>query len=113
MARKVLAVCDERCLLTCSREFLDRAGYHITCARALGAALQLFHTVTFDLILINQTVSGPQEHLFVKLVRESSEIPVVFVSGDAAATPTGVNIWLKPPVTPEELLRVISELVPA
>jgi DNA-binding response OmpR family regulator len=113
MSRKVLSVCYERCLPDSTLEFLERAGCQMTCAPAVGAALRFFDTVEFDLILINQTVSSPQEHLFVRLVRKRSEIPIMFVSGDVAAKPTGVNVWLKPPVTPEELLRAISELVPA
>jgi CheY-like chemotaxis protein len=85
----------------------------VTCARDVGAALQFFAAAEFDLILINQTVSGPQEHLFVQLVRKRSAIPVVFVSGDVAAKPMGVDVWLKPPVSAQQLLQVISELVPA
>jgi CheY-like chemotaxis protein len=111
MARKVLSVCYEECLPPSTLEFLERAGCQMTCARALGSALQSLETVKFDLILINQTVSSPQEHLFVELVRERSEIPIVFVSGSASAKPIGVNVCLKPPVTPQELLRVISQLV--
>jgi CheY-like chemotaxis protein len=111
MARKVLSVCYEECLPPSTLESLERAGCEMTCARALGAALQFFDTVEFDLILINQTVSSPQEHLFVELVRKKSEIPIVFVSQSAAAKPGGANVCLKPPVTPDELLRVISQLV--
>jgi hypothetical protein len=37
----------------------------------------------------------------------------VFVSGDVAAKPMGVDVWLKPPVSAQQLLQVISELVPA
>ncbi|MBZ5569645.1 MAG: hypothetical protein LAN64_17595 [Acidobacteriia bacterium] len=113
MARKLLSVCYERCLPDSTLKFLERGGCKVTCACGVGAALQFFATAEFDLILVNQTVSGPQEHLFVKLVREKSEIPVVFVSGEVVARPMGVNVWLKPPVSPEELLRVICELVPA
>ena len=111
MARKVLSVCYEECLPPSTLEFLERAGCEMTCARALGAALQFFDTIAFDLILINQTVSSPQEHLLVELVRKKSEIPIVFVSGSAVARPGGANVCLKPPVTPHELLRVISQLV--
>jgi DNA-binding response OmpR family regulator len=111
MVRKVLSVCHERCLPRSTLDFLERSDCHITCARAVGAALEFFNAVTFDLILINQTVSSPQEHLFVKIVREKSAVPIVFVSEDVAAKPTGVDAWLKPPITVEELLRVISDLV--
>ena len=111
MVRKVLSVCYEQCLPDSTIEFLERADCQITCVRSVGAALEFFNTVTFDVILINQTVSSPQEHLFVKLVRERSTIPIVFVSDEVEEKPAGVDVWLKPPITPEQLLNVISQLV--
>lgn len=112
MAHKILSVCYQECLAVGIIELLESAGYLMTCTRQVGAALQLLQSESFDLILINQTVSGPQEHLFVQLMREKSNVPVIFVSGDVHLTPAGVDVWLKPPVKGEELLRHISELLP-
>jgi len=112
MVREVLSVCYEECLPPSTLEFLQAAGCEMTCALEIEVALQFFDTAKFDLILINQTVSRPQEQLFVKLIREKSEIPIVFVSGHVSGKPANVNVWLKPPVKPDEILRVISELVP-
>jgi CheY-like chemotaxis protein len=111
MVRKVLSVCYEECLPPSTLDFLERAGCEMKCARALGAALQFFDKLRFDLILINQTVSSSQEHLFVQLVRQKSNIPIVFVGKDTAIPP-GVNACLKPPVNPEDILRAIDQLVP-
>ncbi len=113
MARKVLSVCYEQCLPDETLEFLTAAGYQMTCARALGAAVHFFNRTRFDAILINQTVSNPQEQLLVELVRKTSQIPIVFISEHVEAEPTGVTVWLKPPISPEILLQVISELLPS
>jgi DNA-binding response OmpR family regulator len=112
MVRKILSVCYEECLPPSTLEFLQYSGCDMTCARSPGAAFQLLNTLRFDLVLINQTVSGPQEHLFVKLIREKSNIPILFVGGSVNEQPPGVSAWLKPPVTPQEILRIICELVP-
>jgi DNA-binding response OmpR family regulator len=112
MVRKLLSVCYDECLPPSTLEFLERAECEMTCSRALGVALQRFYTIDFDLILINQNVSSAQEHLLVELVREKSKIPIVFVSESVASMPSGVDVWLKPPANPEELMRVICALVP-
>ena len=112
MERKVLSVCYEQCLPEETLAFLTTAGYQITCARALGAAVHFFNRMPFDAILINQTVSNPQEQLFVELVRKTSQIPIVFISEHVNANPTGVTVWLKPPISPQILRQVILELVP-
>jgi hypothetical protein len=111
MRRRVLSVCYQECLPHSTIEFLEHAGCEMTSTRALGIALQFFSTVKFDLVLINQTVSTGQEDLLIKLIREKSDVPIVLVSGDVLTKPTGVSVWLKPSVSPKELVRVISELV--
>ncbi|MGZ4818807.1 MAG: hypothetical protein ACXVZJ_09280, partial [Terriglobales bacterium] len=85
-------------------------GCEMTCARAVGVALQLFETAGFDVILINQTVSVGQEQLFVHLVRQKSTIPIVWISEDVPDKPTGVTVCLNPSVRPEGLLRILSDL---
>ncbi|MGZ4812014.1 MAG: hypothetical protein ACXVZR_02885 [Terriglobales bacterium] len=110
MARRVLSVCYEECLPESTVEFLRDGGCEMTCARAVGVALQLFETAGFDVILINQTVSVGQEQLFVHLVRQKSTIPIVWISEDVPDKPTGVTVCLNPSVRPEGLLRILSDL---
>ncbi len=112
MARRILSVCYEECLPPSVIEFLEAAGCEMTCIREPGAALQRFEKKPFDLILINQTVSSSQEHLLVERVRQLSNIPIIFVSGNPVLTPTDVNVCLHTPIKPEDLLRSITALVP-
>lgn len=112
MARRILSVCYEECLPPSTIEFLEAAGCEMTCIREPGAALQRFESAPFDLILINKTVSGSQEHLLVEQVRQQSTVPIIFVSGSPELTPTDVNVCLHAPVKPGDLLRSIIELVP-
>ncbi len=112
MARRVLSVCYEECLPPSTLEFLRQSGCEMTCTRELGVALQHFSEGNFQIILINQTVSSSQEHLFVKMVRQNSDVPIVFVSREVSAKPEGVTAWVKPPIEPKHLLQLICELVP-
>ena len=112
MVRRVLSVCYEQCLPPSTLEFLEAHGCNMKCAREIGAAIQFFESLPFDLILINQTVSSSQEHLIVDIVREQDDhLPIIFVSAESGPIP-GVNALLRPPVKPDELLRVIVDLVP-
>lgn len=112
MARKILSVCYEECLPPSVLEFLQAAGCQMTCVREPGAALQRFESSPFDLVLINQTVSGSQEHLLVEQIRQQSNIPIIFVRGSPDLDAADVNICLNAPVKPDELLRAIAQLVP-
>lgn len=112
MVRRILSVCYEECLPPSVIEFLEAAGCEMTCIREPGAALQRFESAPFDLILINQTVSSSQEHLLVEQVRQQSTIPIIFVSASRGFTPTDVDVCLRAPVKPGDLLRTIIELVP-
>ncbi len=112
MARRILSVCYQDCLPPSTLEFLEAAGCEMTCTREPGAALQCFETESFDLVLINQTVSTSQEHLLVEQIRQTRKrVPIIFVSGNADVTPTDVDVCLHSPVNPKELLRVITQVL--
>ena len=111
MARRILSVCYEECLPPSTLEFLRSSGCEMKCAREIGAAIQFFETLPFDLVLINQTVSASQEHLFASIVREQSDIPILVVSNTPELI-ADATICLKPPVSPECLFFVIRDLVP-
>ena len=112
MARNILSVCYEECLPLSVLEFLEAAECKMTCVREPGAALQRFESTSFDLVLINQSVSGSQEHLLVEQIRQRSAIPILFISGSPDLTPTDVNVCLHSPVNPPALLRAITALLP-
>lgn len=112
MARKILSVCYEECLPPSVLEFLQAAGCQMTCVREPGAALQRFESAPFDLVLINQTVSSSQEHLLVEQIRQRSNIPIIFVYATPEGNANGVNVCLRAPVKPEDILHAITQLVP-
>ena len=117
---RVLLVDDEETLLTLIGELLSDYGYEVTKCADGKAALALFQAAPdkFDLVITDQTMpklTGVE--LAKKLLAIRPDIPIILSTGysklvnEAQAKAIGIHNYLRKPIDPNQLLRVVNEVL--
>jgi response regulator RpfG family c-di-GMP phosphodiesterase len=112
---RVLCVDDEPVVLQLATRLLDRMGMTAVTAAGPQAALDLFASETFDLILTDIRMPGMDGHAFLAEVRSRNpHVPVIVATGHASldnairALRDGASGMLIKPFTGEEFTSEVS-----
>lgn len=114
---KILLVEDDEEIVTCLMQFLNSEGYSVKSASGQSGALRLLEDETFDLVLLDISLSDGNGFAVCKAVKSDYGIPVIFLtaSGDEYNTVTGFEIgaddYISKPFRPRELASRIKNIL--
>ena len=107
---KILVVDDEPAMVGALGALLGQAGHRIVAAYDGEEALRRFHEDEPDLVLLDLAMPGLDGATVCRRIRETSDVPIVVVSGerDRAATvellDLGADDYIRKPFRADELL---------
>lgn len=112
----VLLVEDDPALRRYLEIVLQRAGYAVVSAADGLEAMKLLLTSTVDIVVtdaIMPNLNGSELCRFVRSSQQLSHLPIVLLSAldPKNAEPDQVNAFLTKPVSPEELLECLANLL--
>lgn len=119
MAKKVLAVDDERHILRLIQVNLERAGYQVLTAADGREALKKIADERPDLVVLDvmmPVMNGMETLKEIRANPESRNIPVIMLTAKAQDQDVfqgyshGVDIYLTKPFNPIELLTFVNRL---
>ncbi|HVP55588.1 MAG TPA: response regulator [Candidatus Eisenbacteria bacterium] len=114
MAR-ILCVDDEAHAANLKCIILETAGHKATPATSVAEAVKLLDSSPFDLVVSDWRLGDGCGRDIVVAARRLSGTPVVIISGyvnEAFQAPDPLaDYYLEKPVNPEELIRIVQDLV--
>ncbi|MFZ1135802.1 MAG: response regulator [Candidatus Korobacteraceae bacterium] len=114
MAR-ILCVDDEQHAAKLKCIILETAGHHATPATSAREAVALLESNPYDVIVTDWRLGDADGRDIVVAARKLTDTPVVVISGyvnEAFQAPDPLaDFYLEKPVNPEELIRVVNDLV--
>jgi two-component system response regulator HydG len=114
MAR-ILCVDDEQHAAKLKCIILETAGHQATPATSAREAIELLQSSSYDLIVTDWRLGDASGRDIVVAAREVANTPVVVISGyvnEAFQAPDPLaDYYLEKPVNPEELIRIVNDLV--
>jgi len=114
MAR-ILCVDDEQHAAKLKCIILETAGHQATPATSADEAIRLLQSNPYDLVVTDWRLGNASGRDIVVAARELANTPVVVISGyvnEAFQAPDPLaDYYLEKPVNPEELIRVVNDLV--
>lgn len=114
---KILLVEDDRSIVTTLCEFLKQEGYTVESVSGQKSALSLIEEKSFDLILLDVSLSDGNGFSVCSAVKATTNIPVIFLtaSGDEFSVVTGIDMgaddYISKPFRPRELLSRIRNVL--
>jgi two-component system, NtrC family, response regulator HydG len=115
---RILCVDDDKDTCDMLATLLGLSGYGVEVAHSMTDGLEYIRRGGFDLILLDQHFRDGTGIELCRMVRRfDPRTPIVFVTGDAgdgwlkSTVSAGAQAYLSKPVIPDEMLRLISELV--
>ncbi len=116
MAR-ILCVDDEQHAAKLKCIILETAGHHATPATSAREAVALLEANPYDVVVTDWRLGDADGRDIVVAARKLTDTPVVVISGyvnEAFQAPDPLaDFYLEKPVNPEELIRVVNDLVKA
>lgn len=106
----ILLIEDDDELAGYLREFLQDEGFSVSHARGQTDGLTMFRTGGFDCLLLDLSLSDGSGFTVCGIVRQESDIPILFLtaSADEACTVTGLELgaddYISKPFRPRELV---------
>src|SRR5271157_2816512 len=114
MAR-ILCVDDEQHAAKLKCIILETAGHQATPATSAREAVALLEANPYDVVVTDWRLGDANGRDIVVAARRLTDTPVVVISGyvnEAFQAPDPLaDFYLEKPVNPEELIRVVNELV--
>ena len=117
MDKKVLIVEDDDSILQLERDYLEANGFTVTATQSGSEGLELALGEEFDLILLDIMLPKVNGLEICKKVRETSNIPIIFVSAKKddidkiKGLGLGADDYIVKPFSPSELAaRVIAHI---
>ncbi|MCS0634246.1 response regulator [Streptomyces sp. LP05-1] len=111
---RVLVVDDNRVIRQLIRVNLELEGFEVVTAADGAECLEVVHRVRPDVITLDMVMPRLDGLRTAARLREdprTSHLPVAMVSGCGQAGVSGVDAFLAKPFEPEELVRVVRELL--
>ncbi len=114
---KILLVEDDRGIVTNLTEFLRREGFEVESASGQKDALALADSDSFDLVLLDISLSDGNGYAVCSAIKRDHGIPVIFLtaSGDEYSTVTGFDLgaddYISKPFRPRELVSRIKNIL--
>jgi CheY-like chemotaxis protein len=114
MAR-ILCVDDEKHAAKLKCIILETAGHEATPATSASEAVSLLQSNSYDLVVTDWRLGNATGRDIVVAARQLADTPVVVISGyvnEAFQAPDPMaDYYLEKPVNPDELIRLVNELV--
>lgn len=114
---KILLVEDDKSIVANLSEFLNKEGYAVKSASGQAGALQLLKQESFDLVLLDISLSDGNGFAGCKAMKAEYHIPVIFLtaSGDEYSTVTGFELgaddYIAKPFQPRVLISRIKNVL--
>jgi CheY-like chemotaxis protein len=117
---KILFVDDEETIRNLGKDYLQRFGYNVTTVADGQEALELFRAGPdrFDLVVSDQTMPKMTgEELARELLQLRPAIPIIICTGYSSSispesgSAIGISALLHKPLTPDELSRVVRDVL--
>lgn len=114
---QILLVEDDRNIVVHLTDYLKKEGYTVDSVSGQKAALARMHEKSYDLALLDITLSDGNGFAVCAAIKASYDIPVIFLtaSGDEYSTVTGFEIgaddYIAKPFRPRELLSRIKNVL--
>jgi len=114
MAR-ILCVDDEQHAAKLKCIILETAGHEATPATSASEAISLLQSNPYDLVVTDWRLGNASGRDIVVAARQLADTPVVVISGyvnEAFQAPDPMaDYYLEKPVNPDELIRIVDDLV--
>jgi two-component system, NtrC family, response regulator HydG len=111
----ILCVDDEQHAAKLKCIILETAGHHATPATSAREAVELLRSNPYDVVVTDWRLGDADGRDIVVAARRLTDTPVVVISGyvnEAFQAPDPLaDFYLEKPVNPEELIRVVNDLV--
>lgn len=114
---KILIVEDDKDIITNLTDFLCAEGFHVSAVTGQEEALGKIDTETFDLVLLDISLSDGNGFAVCSAVKARGDTPVIFVtaSGDEFSVVTGLDMgaddYISKPFRPRELASRIRTVL--
>ena len=114
---RILLVKDDMPTLRLERVILEESGYLVEGVESGEAALELIAEETPALIILDIGLPGMDGFTTCRRIRESSEVPVVMVTGNKTAadkkqgTAAGANGYVTKPFLTDKLVDLVGEII--
>lgn len=114
---KILLVEDDKEIVANLTEFFAKEGFQTKNASGQKSALKLLEEETFDLVLLDISLSDGNGFVVCSAIKASYNIPVIFLtaSGDEYSTVTGFELgaddYISKPFRPRELITRIKNIL--
>ncbi len=111
--KTILIVDDHPRLLQTLSRLLEAQGYSCLCSTTVEDAERIFRVSEVDLAIVDNVIenrTGPQ---FAAEIKRQKNVPVILLTGDFGIVdkPHSVDILLRKPTDPFELLGSVSALI--
>jgi nitrogen-specific signal transduction histidine kinase/ActR/RegA family two-component response regulator len=116
----IIFVDDVESIRKAAKVCLDRSGYEVTAVSSGQEALEIFLADPdhFDLVITDQTMAEMTgKELSARLLRARPDIPIIICTGHSEHITaenigeTGISAYLQKPSSPNELRRVVREVL--
>lgn len=114
---KILLVEDDKSIVTNLTEFLKGEGFEVKQATGQSEALALVETESFNLVLLDISLSDGNGFAVCSAIKKGYSVPVIFLtaSGDEYSTVTGFELgaddYIAKPFRPRELVTRIKNIL--
>lgn len=114
---KILLVEDDKEIITNLTEYLTGEGFSVKNATGQTKALELVENESFDLVLLDVSLSEGNGFAVCSAIKANTCIPVIFLtaSGDEFSTVTGFDLgaddYIAKPFRPRELVSRIKNIL--
>lgn len=114
---KIFLVEDDVLIVENLREFLTDEGFHVTAVSGQKEALEALGQETFDLVLLDISLSDGNGFAVCSYIKQNTGIPVIFLtaSGDEYSVVSGLDMgaddYISKPFRPRELISRINSVL--
>ena len=111
---KILLVEDDSTIVENLREFLTEEGFSVTAVPGQRQALEILESDSFDLVLLDISLSDGNGFAVCSYVKQNTDTPVIFLtaSGDEYSVVSGLDMgaddYISKPFRPRELVSRIG-----
>jgi PAS domain S-box-containing protein len=111
LSGRILIVDDEDLVRATLRRILKRAGLEVFEAASASEARTILEQTPIDLVVLDDSMPYESGLAAIPSLRARTRAPFVLFTGHAPAVPDGVAALVRKPARPDELLRVVHELL--
>lgn len=117
MNEKILVVDDEANLLQVVKDYLVHEAYEVYTAERGNKAIELFHTIQPDFVILDLMLPDLSGEEICKLIRKKSDVPILMLTAKSseddkvAGLHIGADDYLTKPFSPRELVGRVKAIL--